>query len=178
MFSYFSDKSLYKQELPSDYLSYEEWSNIRKMRVVLLEISKTYPQTRLSYDKFINKEIGYVDNLLNKHNIIYNYIKTEKLNKYNINKIQELIDNYKLNAEIIDMQYLSTYNLDKKILIHILSNYLDKVSNYKLLLEIIRLLEQNKMYPEPYEINKLLESCSNNQLRNDIKYYRSFSYLI
>ncbi len=178
MFSYFSNNSLYKEQLPSDYLPYEKWSNIRKMRIVLLEISKTHPQTRLYYDKFIDNEIGYVNNLLNKHNIIFNYIKTKKLNKYNINKILDIIDNYKLNAELIDRQYLSTYNLDKKIFIHILTNYLDRVSNYKLLLEIIRLLEKNEINPEPFEISKLLERESNSQLKNDIKYYRSFSYLI
>ena len=178
MFSFFSNKSLYKEQLPSDYISYEEWSNIRKMRIVLLEISKTYPQTRFYYDKFINKEIGYIDNVLNKHNIIYNYMKTKKLNKYNINIIIDLIDNYKQNAVMIDAQYLSTYTLDKKIIIYILSNYLDKVSNYKLLLDIIRSLENNNMYPDAHNILILLESCSNTQLKNDLKYYRSFSYLI
>ena len=179
MFSLYSNRSLERDApLPSNYISFEEWSDIRKMRLVLFEISKFNPKTRKIYDKFNNREVGFINNKLNKHDIIYNYIKIKKLTKNNIDKLRYIIDNYKKNAEIIDSNYLSIYNQDKKTIIHILKNYLNTNINYKILLDIIRLLENNEIYPDSFEINKLLVELDNYRLTTDIKYYRSFSYLI
>ena len=60
------------------YVSFNEWIRESQMNAVLLELSRAYPETRFLYNKYLERSIGYIDNKLNKYDIIYNYINFTK----------------------------------------------------------------------------------------------------
>jgi len=185
MFSLFHyDNHLINIPIPTHYVSYYDWSNEGKMNKVLLELSKVYPQTRELYDKYTQKEFGWINNRLNKHYIIHHYIKMTKLNRTKMNNIKSIIDNYEKNAIKLDQQYSNTNELDRKILTHILNKYLYmNINNYvnNILKDIIKSLQDNKINVDSYEIYTLLETncvqIYNTRIINDIKYYRNYQII-
>jgi hypothetical protein len=182
MFSlFYYENHLKNIPISLNYISFDDWHKSCQMNKVLLELSKLYPQTRLLYNKYTQKQIGWINNNFNKHDIIYQYINTAKLNRYKINNIKLYIDNFENNAIKLSEQYNLINDFDKKKFIQILNKYKNATSNtyvIRTLLEIIKSLENDEIEIDPYQIIKLLRynfiQIYEPQIISDIKYFRYY----
>ena len=178
---FYNNNHLINKSIPQNNISFDDWVKICKMNKVLFELSKVYPQTRLLYNKYIQKEIGWINNNFNKHNIIYQYINLVKLNRTKVNNIKLYIDNFETNAIRLYDQYYIIIESDKQIFLKILNKYLKSTTNnyvMRTLTEIIELLNKNLIEIDYYQILKLLKynfiQIYEPQIINDIKYFRYY----
>ena len=170
-FVYFDHKVDHSKDL-----SFIEWLKERQMNAVLHELSKCNPETRYLYDKYLKKDIGWIQNKLNKHDIIYNYIKI-----INTTYIKSIIDDYETTGQYIRDTYNIHNAVDKKIILLILTRYIKISTNiyvYNELNEIINSIISTNNIIDSHLIcnllyNKLIHTY-HPLIINDIIHYRSF----
>jgi hypothetical protein len=160
----------------TNYISSSDWIEERQMHAVLLELSKHKPDTRKLYYKYLNRQIGWTKNRLDKHNIIQNYLKLTKSNY-----IISIIYNFKKNGKYIMDNYNDRYIKDKNLILEIIQKYIKETTIkyvYDTLSDIIISVNEDKIELNPYFINKLLEAkmiqTYHPSIINDILYYRKF----
>ena len=174
MFSLYQKSYFELKVKQKDYVSFNDWLKETQMNAVLLELSKTYPETRFLYNKYLNNSIGWIKNKLNKHDIIYNYQKIIKSNH-----IKSIIDNFEINGQTLKDKYFIRTIKDKNILLYILNNYLNNTTNeyiYYELVDIINSIKSNENEIDSYTICDILYNKSiqlyHPSIINDIIYYR------
>ena len=174
MFSLFKYKYFESKIRQKDYVSYYDWKKERQMNAVLLELSKVYPETRYLYNKYLDRSIGWIENKLNKHDIIYNYLKLIKLDY-----VKSIIDNFEINGQSIRDKHDICTIKDKNILLYILNNYLMNTTNkniYDELIDIINSIKTNKIESDSYTICNILYDKSISKYHptiiNNIIHYR------
>ena len=122
MFSFFSTDGLTK--IPDDYISYETWGKIIRMDAVLSELSKCNPKTRKLYKKFLKRDIGYTNNVLDKQMLIDHYQKI-----VNPTYINVIISNYEINGQCLIDRYSIRTKKDANIFVYILTTFLKNTTN-------------------------------------------------
>ena len=139
-FSLFSHSSI--AELPKNYASHKDWLKIRYMKLVLNEITKSNPKTKILYDLFLEEKIGIKDNKLNKYDIVFHYVKlTKSLD------IKEIINNYEEYGKYLQEQYDYRNLKDKKIILSMLNFYYVLILSSKIeeiyddIIKIIKIIE-------------------------------------
>ena len=175
-FSYYEKDPfiLLSKTRPNKYVSYYDWRKERQMNALLSEIAMNHPNTKSLYIKYLDHTIGWLNGVLNKHDIIFNYIKV-----LNPEYIKSIIDNYELNGQLLIDKYNIRTAKDKNIILYILNNYLINTTNkyiYDQLLNIMNLINIGQIDIDPYAICYILYTKSISKYHptiiNNIIYFR------
>lgn len=139
-FSLFSHSNI--PELPIHYISYKDWLKIHYMSIVLKELIKSNPNTKILYDMFLEEKIGIKDNKLNKYDIVFHYVKlTKSLD------IKKIINNYEEYGKYLQEQYAYRNLKDKNIILSMLNFYYALIVStnmkeiYDDIIKIIKIIE-------------------------------------
>ena len=147
-------------------ITFQDWINENKMNIVLSELSKSVPKTRILYNKYLLKKIGRpYQNKLNKYDIINHYLQLTKSDY-----IIGIIYNYEKNSKLISDNYIIRNNTDKQIIIYILNYYLKNTKNnniYNELINIINIITKDESEINTTNICKLI-------LRKNIQSYHLY----
>ena len=176
-YSYFEHKHKVNQY---NYVPYNEWLEENKMNAVLQELSKSYPETRFLYNKYLDHTIGWIHNKLHKQNIIQNYTSLT-----NSEFIIGVIKNFESYVRaIIDKHHIRT-SKDKEILIFILNIYLKKATSlsvYNGLIDIINSIQTDIISTDPqqisYHLHNRLIHLYYPSIINDIIHFRMLEQII
>ncbi len=151
--SFFKESEINPYITPKNYVSPEEWLDNGLMKYVLAELSRKFPITNPLYKLFLIEKIGRINNKLNKHAIIHAYLKV-----INLESIKIIIDNYKVEGQIIKNNLDKRALKDKHLILYILNKYLSITTNkyvYNKLTTIIHYVN-SMIYVNSYEIAQLV----------------------
>ena len=154
-FSLFNNSPNNTLKIDANYISPQDWLLEGCMNALLLELSKEYPETRPLYNLYLIKKIGWINNKLNKHDIIHKYLKI-----INFNYIKQIIDNFEIEGQIIKNNLDIRACKDKTIILFILNKYLINTTStfvYHKLINIIQYINTIN-YIDSYELAKLLRT--------------------